>query len=287
MPAPLEAAPEPASADASLQQAEGGGRCRVCLQRARRFGPPAVLFAAAIVIVVFEPLQSVIGVVIAGLGLATLLYGVYLLVIDPRRLARETAHVSTRVVTHVQSFGDTIAAEHRRAQEAAKPKPLTDVQALLQGATFTKYGRSGGPRSRWVWLRLRGAALEICWADNSRAQAKANRPTFSSFCKLADMLDVVEGRQTEVFAKHRLPLQGEDCCFSLVAESRTLDLEAPNAATAKLWVATLRDLVRKHTTVRVGGGGGGGESSSSGGAHGVHAQAGLLPVSTALSSSNL
>jgi hypothetical protein len=258
----------------------------VCTQRTRRFGPLVVLFAAAIAIVVFEPLQSVLWTVLAGLAVAAMLYGAYLAITDPRRLARETASVSTRVVTHVQSFSDTIAAEHRRAQEAAKPKPLTDVQALLQGATFTKYGRSGGPRSRWVWLRLRGAALEICWADSSRAQAKANRPTFSSFCNLADMLDVVEGRQTEVFAKHRLPLQGEDRCFSLVAETRTLDLEAPSVPVAKLWVATLRDLVRKHQTVRSRQPRGGGESSSAAAHSGpVHAQAGLLPVSKSLSSS--
>jgi len=211
---------------------------RICPRLAKAV-PFLVFGVTAILLVVFRPLRSVLFSGLAALALAAVLYCIYLAATDPRRLARESTAVSTRTLARVETLRDTIAAEHRRAEEARKPKPLSDVQALLQGATFTKYGRSRTPHPRWVWLRLRGSALEVCWAESSRSRKPGCLP-------IGSVVDIVVGRQTEVFQRHRLSLPGEDRAFSLLSDSRSLDLEAANAQIAQLWVTTLRDLVTKH-----------------------------------------
>ncbi|KAG8458271.1 hypothetical protein KFE25_001563 [Diacronema lutheri] len=260
----LEAAAEPHVDVSPITQSSWTPLWR---QRVRRGAPLAVLFAAAVALVVVEPLQTILFSALGALVLVAVLYTMYLAATDPRRLARETAHVSTRVVSHVETFRETIAAEHRRAEEARKPRALSDTQALLQGASFTKYGRAGAPHLRWVWLRLRGSALELCWAESARSRAA---PTV---LLVVDITDVVEGRHTEVFQRQRLNLQGEERCFSVVTHARTLDLEAADLPTAQLWVATLRELVKKQ------------QRTAAASVTGPHSpQQELLPVSSTMSS---
>jgi hypothetical protein len=268
----MEAAPEPAAEEGAIRQG-GFSRCSatcrdpVCL-RIRRLAPLALLFVAALMLVVFEPLQKILFSTLGALAIVAVLYMIYLAATDPRRLARETAHVGTRVVSRVETIRETIVAEQRRAHDASKPKPLTDVQALLQGADLTKYGRSGVPCQRFLWIRLRGSALEVCWAESSRSRRTANT------LLLSEVIEVVEGRQTETFQRHGLNMQGEERCFSLVAVSRTLDLQAAERQTAQLWVATLRDLIAKHQS-------GTGASAAAT----ASPQQELLPVSSTMSSS--
>lgn len=208
-------------------------------QRVRRFAPLVVLFAAAVALVVVKPLQTILFSALGALILVAVFYIIYLAITNPRRLARETAHVSTQVVSRVETFRETIVTEHRRAEDARKPRALSDTQALLQGATFVKYGRQGAPHQRWVWLRLRGSALELCWAESSRAKRVAGS------LLVAEVVEVVMGRQTDIFHRHKHNLQGEERCFSIIADTRTLDLEAADEQTAQLWVVTLQELVRK------------------------------------------
>lgn len=209
------------------------------LRRVRRFAPLAILFAAAVAIVVVKPLQTIMFTALGALVLAAVLYAGFLAATDPRRLARGTAHVGTQVVSRVETFRETMAAEHRRAEDARKPRALSDTQALLQGAAFKKYGRTGAPHQRWVYLRLRGSALELCWAESSRSRK------VSGSLLVAEVVEVVHGRQTEIFQRHRHSLQGEERCFSVVGSARTLDLEAAEPQVAQLWVATLQELVQR------------------------------------------
>jgi len=62
----------------------------------------------------------------------------------------------------------------------------------------------------------------------------------SSFINLAEVQTVVMGKVTEVFQRKAAAAAPDDCCFSLILKTRTVDLQAENADTANVWVEALR-----------------------------------------------
>jgi hypothetical protein len=92
------------------------------------------------------------------------------------------------------------------------PAPLPLFQAI-----FRKHGRRGAPHDRKVTLEKNGIVHYT-----------------SGLVPLAEVTRIVRGKTTDVFA--RATQVSPDVCFSLIAPSRTLDLEAPSMAVRDTWV---------------------------------------------------
>ena len=110
-------------------------------------------------------------------------------------------------------------------------------------ASFLKYGmRRGKPRRRHFRLSANG---ELTWAETLDFAATGSGATSGRASRRivqcsSSLLEVREGKETAVFGKTKAGRAApSERCFSLVCESRTLDLEASSVAEKERWLALL------------------------------------------------
>ena len=108
---------------------------------------------------------------------------------------------------------------------------LVYKRLLLDGALLKKYGRAGLPHARRV--ALSPDCRFLTWAAAGAA------PDADSRIAASEVTAVVAGPTSAVFVKNRGWYKDARLCFSVVTPSRTLDLEAPDAASLHAWVRAL------------------------------------------------
>ncbi|DBA00367.1 TPA: hypothetical protein N0F65_000552 [Lagenidium giganteum] len=106
------------------------------------------------------------------------------------------------------------------------------VQAVNMFFPLRKYGRRGGPHPTRLHCNRCGTL-----------QWQHKRGGLSEAVDLADARQVVEGRQTAVFLKYASSKKLESCCFSIVFDSRTLDLETQSPSHRDWLMSALRTLI--------------------------------------------
>jgi len=129
------------------------------------------------------------------------------------------------------------AAAARAERERAIVSRRLALKRLLQdGAVLTKFGRSGYPHARHVWLSDDCEVLR--WRKPGAAAAPA-RAGDDSCIRVADIVDVVEGPASAVFQRNLRYVKAAGCCLSVVATARTLDVEAPSEKAREEWATAL------------------------------------------------
>jgi len=151
-----------------------------------------------------------------------------------------------RVEAHeIQMMDDN---EYRGGKPAGKKWRSDIIKLLGEGGTFLKYGRSGNPHERVIWVSpdlqyvCYGTVLGTCRPEQRIA--------------VRDIHSVVKGMTTEVFHRvvpeesERTRIEGR--CFTLDAsrapEGRTFDLEATSEAERKKFFDAFRFLVNGFLT---------------------------------------
>ena len=109
------------------------------------------------------------------------------------------------------------------------------LEFLMNGLTFVKYGQKGAPKPRHIFLHDKF----ICWRDPkdiSIPDLKTKKR--KRYIPLKEITRVEEGRGAKTFAKYK---NGKDLLsFSLIAESRSLDLEATSDIEKRLFLEYLK-----------------------------------------------
>ena len=128
-----------------------------------------------------------------------------------------------------------VCFEHiQRAQKCEKKF----IPLLMKGAVFQKYPGSAGAlqlggagvNPRYIFLNKELDA--ICWGSTSKqGQVKGS-------IKIQTITAVTTGCATQAFIKAKVPPYKANLCFSIVSQSRTLDLEAPSTQIRDQWVTT-------------------------------------------------
>ena len=112
-----------------------------------------------------------------------------------------------------------------------------DFIATLQsrGFNITKHGRKGKPHKRRLWLTSDAKRLNV--SDSGGMSSKG--------LPLSEVIAgrIVEGFQTAVFQRSGCHAASEDCCMSIIAKSRSLDIECETEAERNQLVLGLRSLV--------------------------------------------
>ncbi|RLN31574.1 hypothetical protein BBJ28_00009052 [Nothophytophthora sp. Chile5] len=106
------------------------------------------------------------------------------------------------------------------------------VQAVNMFFPLLKYGRRGGAHATRLHCNLCGTL-----------QWQHKRGGLSEAVDLANVLQVLDGRQTAVFRKYASNSVLEACSFSVVFRGRTLDLETQSSSHRDWLVSALRTLV--------------------------------------------
>lgn len=114
---------------------------------------------------------------------------------------------------------------------------------LQDGTAFRKYGHHGFPHMRHVYLSP--DARYVLWCSPSTAPSKNHKDGIA----VSDITDVVDGTTTPVFRTNAGWYKHPELCFSLVAASRTLDLEAASAEEKREWMTALLCLKRYRSTI--------------------------------------
>jgi hypothetical protein len=118
-------------------------------------------------------------------------------------------------------------------------------RVLLEGAVFVKYGRSGYPHKRTVWLDADCEALR--WRKPGSAITARNDR--SEVILVSEITEVIEGATTPVFGRNNKSITSPEACLSLLSPSRTLDLEATSKAQKEEWVIALLALKRYRSLI--------------------------------------
>ncbi|KAL3673728.1 hypothetical protein V7S43_001424 [Phytophthora oleae] len=106
------------------------------------------------------------------------------------------------------------------------------VQAINMFFPLLKYGRRGGAHATRLHCNCCGTL-----------QWQHKRGGLSEAVDLAEVLQVLDGRQTAVFRKYASTSVLEACSFSVVFRGRTLDLETQSSSHRDWLVSALRTLV--------------------------------------------
>ena len=116
------------------------------------------------------------------------------------------------------------------------------THVVTTGDVFLKYGRSGNPHERYVFLLEDPPRL--CWQN----KGKTGIPRF---ILNQQILDVELGStRTKVFQRYNIPAELDDRCFSIIAEDRTLDLQARSKEVRSTWVNYFQLLAKKNIRLR-------------------------------------
>ena len=139
----------------------------------------------------------------------------------------------------------------------AAPSPAVLVIAesdflwtLARGCELVKYGHYGSPHVRWFQIEVVHGVCRLSWGERRAGSGGAQSAgsgmqpavTLSKSVKLDDILDVRAGKATAVFKQSRNDKIATDeaCCFSIITQKRTLDLQARDAQQRDEWVSGLK-----------------------------------------------
>ena len=112
---------------------------------------------------------------------------------------------------------------------------------LARGCELVKYGHYGSPHVRWFQIEVLHGVCRLSWGER-RSGGGGKSTTLSKSVKLDDILDVRPGKHTPVFKQSRNDkiATDEQCCFSIITQKRTLDLQARDRQQRDEWVDGLR-----------------------------------------------
>jgi hypothetical protein len=131
------------------------------------------------------------------------------------------------------------------ARTFAKDRAIVSMEA---GSFFEKHSKAGSPHVRFFRLSRDRTRIEYTQPERGGgvpASFVCDKPVF-----LADVLDVVTGRQTKNFLRQRRPKdEAIALSFSLICQGgRTLDLVASDRNDFVIWTDGLRALLNKEMT---------------------------------------
>jgi myosin VI len=110
----------------------------------------------------------------------------------------------------------------------ARAEEQDDIDFLEHGDRVIKHGRTGNPKHRW--LKVVGHTL--CWGVTATDN--------SNFVKLAEVLRIQVGKDTEIFMRKTANKAEEKNCFSIILKSRSVDFEVETNEQREEWVAALK-----------------------------------------------
>ena len=114
---------------------------------------------------------------------------------------------------------------------------------VLDGDNFLKFGRSGKPHSRYVFLTQDES--QLCWMDKSRKGNSRSIP-------VSQIYDVEIGStRTKVFKRHNIPPEFDERCFSIISYNRTLDLQARSKEDRNNWVKYFQLKVKENKALQI------------------------------------
>ena len=106
-----------------------------------------------------------------------------------------------------------------------------------KGTVFIKYGRVGKPHQRLVQLNEDESML--LWKDPQRITEKAR------YISCSEIESVVIGADhTKVMQRHKIPVEYDNHCVSIMTPTRTLDLRYDDPKVIQVWVDKIRLIIR-------------------------------------------
>ena len=167
--------------------------------------------------------------------------------------AKTRAAYKNTNVGAVSAIGTTVDDGRRQAISRGETSPKADTQlsCVWNGSYLWKipFNNDGAPRVRWFRavhdVGSEGAGIYLKWTDPQRPRKPA------SDLALNKVHEVLVGQVTNAFFKQQNKRGGNSLpppslCFSLVTDSRTLDLAATEESEYNVWVKELREIVRKN-----------------------------------------
>eukprot|EP01022_Parablepharisma_sp_SALTPOND_P004529 TRINITY_DN120462_c2_g1_i1.p1 TRINITY_DN120462_c2_g1~~TRINITY_DN120462_c2_g1_i1.p1 ORF type:complete len:674 (-),score=78.24 TRINITY_DN120462_c2_g1_i1:3202-5223(-) len=125
---------------------------------------------------------------------------------------------------------------------SSKDRLKMTTHVVTTGDVFLKYGRMGNPHNRYVFLSENQERL--CWQNKERTGAVRFIPTF-------EIRDVELGStRTKVFQRYNIPAELDERCFSIIASSRTLDLQARSKDVRSTWVKYFQLIAKENNKRR-------------------------------------
>lgn len=162
----------------------------------------------------------------------------------------ELKHVRKDLTTKLRA--QTARADVAESRATQLQSNLTGVQSkaetemravgialLQQGGLFQKHTSGRKPHPRFVCLSSDGKS--ILWHENA-ARTKGSKRII-----VKDIKRVVVGHKTSAFKSKFAKVDSETRCFSLITDSRSLNLEAPDERTAQMWVTMVNNCVIQRT----------------------------------------
>ena len=124
---------------------------------------------------------------------------------------------------------------------------------LRSGNIFVKFSHNGPPHDRWIWCDDAMRAMQ--WADPEKRK-KGQLKGMDATIMLDDITAISEGSTSEVGKHHSssflqsirgwktgasgLKKLDQDCCLTVLAKGRSLDLQAPSKLVRRDWLLALR-----------------------------------------------
>jgi len=110
---------------------------------------------------------------------------------------------------------------------------------LMNGIQLIKYGRRGKPKPMHIYLFEK----LICWRDPTDMSLPNLKKKNDRQIPLNSIKEIKEGRDTQVFKKWPIKNKEDErikFSFSIISDSRTLDLEAPSEIEKLLFIDKLK-----------------------------------------------
>ena len=167
---------------------------------------------------------------------------------------------SASMLSSAASFSQLSSPSHN-SELATRPSPLTSsslspsvvvigegdfLWTLARGCELVKYGHYGSPHVRWFQIEVVHGVCRLSWGERrgggSGTSSGHHALNLTKSIKLDDILDVRPGKQTPVFKQSRNDkiATDEQCCFSIITQKRSLDLQAKDRQQRDEWVSGLR-----------------------------------------------
>lgn len=136
-----------------------------------------------------------------------------------------------------------LAQRPRLLSEAGPPPDVSSAIALLQmGEVFVKYGRSGFPHKRLVYLSA--DMLTFRWRKvNSKPKDEGKDK--KEYIHLPSIYKISTDLSSLVFQKNAKKVSDSKSCFTLHTKLRTLDIEAETEYIKDKWIKAI-ELLRKY-----------------------------------------
>ena len=173
---------------------------------------------------------------------------------------------SASMLSSAASFSQLSSPSHH-SDFAHRPSPFTASSSspsvvvigegdflwtLASGCELVKYGHYGSPHVRWFQIEVLHGVCRLSWGERRSGGGAGGHHALNltKSIKLDDILDVRPGKQTSVFKQSRNDkiATDEQCCFSIITQKRSLDLQAKDRQQRDEWVNGLRQTLtdRQH-----------------------------------------